>query len=659
MLYRAEVALSHADVDLQLWTLSWVAQALTSDPLGVFEANAFYPAPNSLAYSEHFIGLFPFFGPTYLASGNPVLAANATIFSLHVLAGVGLYALARRFVSVGAAVVSCLLYSFYPARLDYLSNFYLLASGTLPLAMLFTERWLEQSRKRDAIGLTVSLCVQLLCSFYLAYAAALAYGLYLALAVPRYRHTLDRRRLLGLSLAVGAACAPLLFSSIPYLKLASAGVLPQYRGSTMTAPGLLPWVTSMETLNYLGGGGAGYLGSALALLGALSLDRGTLWPRVIGVGLVACGVLVSFGPEIRMGGSSIPGPYAILQVLPGFSSMRSSTRMLVVAQLGAAILIALGADRLLAPLAKSRALATTAIVTLCFLTMPDSPSVELHRRPTGTGVPEAYRWLAENGGGRPLLEVPPSSMVTRARRMYLSHAHWLPLLQGYSGYPTSAARYIERQSAGLPSEVALSRLTSTVDVGWILVHLDELANAHRESWEHTLPDGLEASAQFDDDLLVRVTRQQVANAREHLFNEAHTVSGAALKHLVGACRGRLQLSAPLQESIRPASPFRLSVGVTNNSSTAWPALGFSSPHAIRLHACFASPGGSCVGRPTPILSDIPPGGRVKVRTVFRTPSIPGDYELQVHLVQPSTGSLERCGVPPVLEPVRVAPEVSP
>ena len=59
------------DIYLTTWILAWDTHALTHDPTHLFQANVFYPAPSSLARSEHMLGSVPLFAPVYLATGNP------------------------------------------------------------------------------------------------------------------------------------------------------------------------------------------------------------------------------------------------------------------------------------------------------------------------------------------------------------------------------------------------------------------------------------------------------------------------------------------------------------------------------------------------------------------------------------------------------------
>lgn len=655
MLYFLRATLNHADVDLEVWSMAWGAHALLSDPVGIFDANSFYPSPLPLAYSEHFLGHLPLFAPTYWLTGNPVLAANGVILLLHGLSGLGLYLLARRFVSAPAAFFGGFVFTFYPTRLEHLGHYHMLATGYLPLAMFFTERWLEAAKARHAVGIGLAIGLQLLCSFYLAYAAALAYGLYLVLALGRVRASLDRRRVTGLALALGCAALPFLASAIPYLTLRQWGLIPDYAASGGEPPGLEPSMTRSHVAEHLMGRGLGLAGSLLAIVALVPPWRGGSWPRILALSIGMLGLLLGFGPWIAIEGERIPSPYLLLQEwMPGFSAIRSSRRFLVVAQLGMSLLAALGLQRLLASRRAPTAWVASAVaIVLAYASFPSLPEVSLYERPVGDSVPRAYRWLEAHGKGRPLLEFPTGNQVVLARRMYLSHAHWLPHLQGYSAYAPWASRYLQRLAASLPSKKALEELTDTVDVGWILVHLDELGS-RAQAWEGDLPPGIRKARRFGDDLIVKVNRRPVKDPAARLFDPEHTMGGVPLEAVGPDCPGRIVLEKEVPPVVPSGERLNLWLRIENHGDRAWPGLAFLPPHAVHLIACVAVRGGECTSLGVPLWADVLPQRSVRTATMMRAPPFPGDFEIQLRLGQPADGVLDDCGVAPLIVPIRVA-----
>lgn len=75
----------NADAVLNEWAISWVAHQLPRDPLRLFDANIFYPEPNTLAFSEH-LAVQAAMGAPLLWAGVPTLV----VYNLLILAGFAL-----------------------------------------------------------------------------------------------------------------------------------------------------------------------------------------------------------------------------------------------------------------------------------------------------------------------------------------------------------------------------------------------------------------------------------------------------------------------------------------------------------------------------------------------------------------------------------------
>jgi hypothetical protein len=84
-----------ADARLIVWALAWDVHALVTQPLRLFDANIFHPAPGMLAGAENLLATALAVAPVQLASRNPVLAANVAAMATYPLAAVLRYALAR------------------------------------------------------------------------------------------------------------------------------------------------------------------------------------------------------------------------------------------------------------------------------------------------------------------------------------------------------------------------------------------------------------------------------------------------------------------------------------------------------------------------------------------------------------------------------------
>ena len=76
----------HEDPLLQVWIARWVQHALVTDPLHLYDANAFYPLEHTLAYSDSNVPVALLMAPVYLLTGNAILAYNLLVLGTFVLA---------------------------------------------------------------------------------------------------------------------------------------------------------------------------------------------------------------------------------------------------------------------------------------------------------------------------------------------------------------------------------------------------------------------------------------------------------------------------------------------------------------------------------------------------------------------------------------------
>lgn len=637
-----------ADLHLITWALAWDTHALLTSPLSLFDANIFHPARSALAFSEHFLGYVPLFAPVWLVTGNAVLASNLVIVLTFPLCALATYALARRFVSPAAAFVAGALFAFHAQRYVNLYHLHQLGTFYLPLALLFTERWLERARRRDALGLAVVVGLQLLCSFYLAYAIVLFYAAYLPLALWRWRESLDRRRLAGLALALGAAGVPMLLTSLPYLELQRLGLVPSGK-SPMVDLALEPFVTMGRVRNYLTAGAVGAAGYALGLLALVLGWRGGAYPRVLGVVACAVGLFLAAGPTVIWGGVEHWSPYALLfRWLPGFSAVRLPFRFLVIAQLGFALLAALGSEQVIRRLPRTLGWPVAlAAVALVLALAPARAPHTLHQQPAPATLPPAYRWLAEKGEGGALLELPVAEPSVAGRRMLLSTYHWLPILDGYSAYPPLTRRYLIGMAQGLPREDALQSLVDAVDVRWILVHLGELSESARDAWQDDFYPGLELVERWGDDALYEVYLPVTIDRRELLLRTDQTLGGLPLAPVPTPCPGRLRAAlVDPERELRPRERTRVRVDVDNTSATAWPGLGLYPRHLVQIRTTFHR-GEKQIGLPrtVPLWVDLPAQHTVEATIEVVVPPAAGVYQLVLELVQDGE-SLASCGVAP-------------
>ena len=164
-----------ADTRLFLWTLAWDVHALLEHPFSLFQANIFFPHPDTLAYSEHLLGNALLGAPWLVATDNPLLALNAVLLISCVGAGAGAYFLARRIgIGVAGALAAGVVFAFAPPRFFRLGQLHLASVLWMPLCLAFLHRYAGGGSLRHLLAACVFFTLQALCGGQL--------GLFLLLA---------------------------------------------------------------------------------------------------------------------------------------------------------------------------------------------------------------------------------------------------------------------------------------------------------------------------------------------------------------------------------------------------------------------------------------------------------------------------------------------
>ena len=144
-----------SDALLNSWTLAWGSRILLTDPFNLFNANIFYPYPNTLAYSESLVPQTALAMPIILLTGLPSLAHNLLALSSFVLAAFGAYLLVYDLTrSRGASLVAGVIYTFTSYKMMHFAHLQLLSSQWLPFALLYARRMfnLPGTRARVVVG---------------------------------------------------------------------------------------------------------------------------------------------------------------------------------------------------------------------------------------------------------------------------------------------------------------------------------------------------------------------------------------------------------------------------------------------------------------------------------------------------------------------------
>jgi hypothetical protein len=344
------------------WQVAWVGHAMLHDPLHLFEANAFYPHPLSLAFSDSLLGYGPaaFFGHGTVAA---LVRYNLLFLFAWSLCFVGAYLLARELGlgRLGGAAAG-VAFAYAPYRVTEAGHLHVISSGGIPLALFLLLR----GYRRGAWGLVLAGWLLSAWQVSLGFTLGLQYCYLLAvltLAAALYwwmagRPALPRRLLAVTCIGIATMGVIAIYEARPYLKVAS-----EYPTAKRTlkevknySAGPAAWVAASSENRVWSGVTAGaranvhsqnesvfWPGGLILVLAAVGLAT-PLYTRRLRVGL-AVGIGVVSILALGMGLTGAGYPYRLLyDHVPGWDGVRVPGRVFTLATLFYALLAAAGAQ---------------------------------------------------------------------------------------------------------------------------------------------------------------------------------------------------------------------------------------------------------------------------------------------------------------------------
>lgn len=451
---RLFAPIGRGDPYLNLWILGWDLGTISRDPAAlltgrVFDANIFFPAAGTLAYSDHLLLPAVIVWPLWAATGHLVFCYNALLFLSWWGGALAMYLFAREATgSRSGALLAGMAWGFWPFRPAHLLHLQLQALYFLPLAFLFLHRVVAARRRRDALGLGAMAALQGIASVYWGVIGAIGLGVAavaLAIAGGRWRARIVRR--LALAGLVGLVLlAPAVW---PYWQVQRREGFSRnlYEASQHAAtpgsylqvpPGNLAWGTTGVLRPAAQGPRSGpeqelfpgLVLVALAALGAWRGWRGDARPLVAAmVATAATGFFLSLGPE------GVRPLYAALhRSLFGFDAIRAPARFGVLVTFGLAPLAALAIRELHAP--RGRALVprgSLVAAVLVALAAAEYLNVPVPSVPAPPASTPAGQWLARAEGPGAVLYLPLDDDAGNTEAMVQSLEHRRPIVNGYSG----------------------------------------------------------------------------------------------------------------------------------------------------------------------------------------------------------------------------------
>ncbi len=473
------------------WEVAWVGHALLHNPLHVFDSNAFYPHPLSLAFSDSLLGYGPaaFFGSGTVGA---LVRYNLLFLFAWSLCFVGAWLLARELGvgKVGAAVAGAA-FAYAPYRITEAGHLHVISSGGIALALFLLLRGYRRSSRGLVVAGWLVAAWQMSLGFTLGLQFAYLLAALAAIAVVWWWRTANRpalpRNLVAITCIGVALCGVIsVYQARPYLKVAS-----EYPTAKRTLKEVKnyssnpwAWVSASSENRVWGGVTAGarehvhsknedvfFPGGLIAVLAVIGLAS-SIYTRRLRIGL-ACGVGVCAILALGLGITGAGYPYRLLyDFAPGWNGVRVPGRVFTLGTLFIALLAAAGGWRI-AELARAwgkgfgaRGAATlTAAVGALLVVGVVGEGVGHMEHPV---VPQPAR--AEIGLKGPLLDLPTDGAADRLWQYFSTNGFYkIPL--GNSTFDIPATDDLRGGMSGFPDRASIEKLRY-YGVKTVVLHLD-------------------------------------------------------------------------------------------------------------------------------------------------------------------------------------------
>lgn len=473
---------NNGDVMLNEWILAWVQHQLPRDPWHLFEGNIFYPAHDSLAFSEPLIVPAVMGVPVRMLGGSPVLVHNLLLMAGLALTALGAYALVAEWTGDrAAALIAASAFAFNTHTLTRLEHLQAAHAYGLPLTLLATDRLLANGRTRDALWLAFWMTVMAYTSGHLViFALVMIAAAIIARPGDWVRQPFHVLR--GFALAAAISAAAILPVYLPYRRVALQ------HGFARTLEDVTDFSASLE--GYLASAGrlhfstwsaalfrdpvnAFFPGVAVLVLSLAAIvfvwrrraaDHALMKRRTIMlVAIAVVGVILSLGTRTPVYGW-------LYAVFPPLTAIRAAARFGILFLLATAVLAGVGAAWIRASGMFGRGAAAVAIALAAIVNV-EALRAPFEYRPF-VGIPNLYSILAREPGPVVLVEqpfYPPQAVFENAEYVLNSTAHWRPLMNGYSGFTPESYRELAGTFWYFPREHAIEAMRRA-GVTHVMVH---------------------------------------------------------------------------------------------------------------------------------------------------------------------------------------------
>jgi hypothetical protein len=166
---------------------------------------------------------------------------------------------------------------------------------------------------------------------------------------------------------------------------------------------------------------------------------------------------------------------ALYRLVPGFDFIRGPGRLTILTLLALAVLAGFGLERMVA--GRRARIRPFLSVTVLILLVAELAAVPLPAEPYEIRIPAIDRWLAGQPAA-PLVELPIADprdalRASQLHSLYMLHgmAHWMKMVNGYSGLTPHRHDGLFRKLANFPDEASLDALDE-IGVRYVIFHVD-------------------------------------------------------------------------------------------------------------------------------------------------------------------------------------------
>ena len=461
----------HWDSFFGMWRLAWIADAVRSSDLQLFNAPIFHPQPLALALSDAIVFPGVAAAPLRYAGIEPTLVYNVVLFAAMASSGLAMFLLVHSQTGRSeAALVAAVVYAIAPYRMDHLDHLEMQMAVWMPLTLWSWHRTVDTGRVRTAVASVGCMALQWLSCIY--YGLLFVPVFLAAMMVEWWSIARERRRSIAIGLAIAGVGGAIVIAAYtrPYA-ISRAETGDRRSGDISRYSATIESYIAVSDHNALYGPwlsrfGAGetrlFPGALAAVLAAVGTAVGP-WNRRRFAYLVAG--LVAF--DLSLGTNGILFPLLREWTIP-YRGLRAPARAGIIVLLVVAVLAGAGVNWVAARLGR-RAAPLCAALAVLILVLEYRHPPDLWEAPPPAQVPELGF-----ARGSVVVDLPMAKpeRLDRSQDAYFMTqriGQWPSMINGYSGYyPDHYVLFAERIRE-FPDDRAIREM-ARVGVNVLAVH---------------------------------------------------------------------------------------------------------------------------------------------------------------------------------------------